>query len=239
MIALQSSYMLNLINDLLDVTRIESGNLDLRPEAGDFLEFARRVAGLQAVLAQRRGIEVVVEAADAPCVAFFDPARMEQVLNNLVGNAVKFSAGGTRIVARVECAAACVRASIIDQGPGIPVEELGTIFKEFHRGTVRPSPGERSTGLGLAIARRIVEAHGGTIGVESEVGRGSTFFFTLPAAPGAGLPRRGGSGRPGSPPAEELPGSGRRARPSARPMRSRSEPACSGQRYLRHQRPPS
>jgi signal transduction histidine kinase len=183
-IALQSRFMLNLINDLLDVTRIESGNLDLHPESGDFRGFARRVAGLQAVLAERRGIQVVVEGEDAPCDAVFDPPRMEQVLNNLIGNAVKFSAGGTRIVVRVECAPGGVRTSVADQGPGIPAEELGKIFKEFHRGTVRPAGGERSTGLGLAIARRIVEAHGGTIGVESEVGRGSTFFFTLPAPPG-------------------------------------------------------
>lgn len=187
-IALQSRFMLNLINDLLDVTRIESGNLDLRPQEGDFLAFARRVAGLQAVLAERRGIAVTVEDGDAPCAAVFDPSRMEQVLNNLIGNAVKFSGDGTRVTVRVECAAGCLRVSVADQGPGIPAGELRAIFKEFHRGTVRPAAGERSTGLGLAIARRIVEAHGGTIGVESEVGQGSTFFFTLPAAPGATCP---------------------------------------------------
>jgi signal transduction histidine kinase len=191
-IALQSRFMLNLINDLLDVARIESGNLDLRPLEGDFLAFARRVAGLQAVLAERRGIAVTVEDGAAPCAAVFDPARMEQVLNNLIGNAVKFSGDGTRVAVRVECAAGCVRVSVADQGPGIPEGELRTIFKEFHRGTARPAAGERSTGLGLAIARRIVEAHGGTIGVESEVGRGSTFFFTLPAAPGAACPGEAG-----------------------------------------------
>jgi signal transduction histidine kinase len=182
----QGRFMLNLINDLLDVTRIESGNLDLRPESGDFRKFAQRVAGLQAVLAERRGIEVVVEGGDAPCVAVFDPPRMEQVLNNLIGNAVKFSAGGTRVVVRVECSPGGVRTSVADQGPGIPADELETIFKEFHRGTAKPAAGERSTGLGLAIARRIVEAHGGTIGVDSEVGKGSTFFFTLPSAPEPG-----------------------------------------------------
>ena len=180
-IALQSRFMLNLINDLLDVARIESGNLDLRPQAGDFLAFARRVAGLQAVLAERRGIEVTVEDGDAPCTAVFDASRLEQVLNNLIGNAVKFSGDGTRVTVRVECASGGVRVSVADQGPGIPAGEQRTIFKEFHRGTVKPAAGERSTGLGLAIARRIVEAHGGTIGVESEVGKGSTFFFTLPA----------------------------------------------------------
>jgi signal transduction histidine kinase len=107
---------------------------------------------------------------------------MEQVLNNLLGNAVKFSRPGTRITVTVARAGAVVRTSVADEGPGIPAAELATIFKEFHRGSTPLPPGERSTGLGLAIARRIVEAHGGAIGVESEVGRGSTFFFTLPAA---------------------------------------------------------
>jgi signal transduction histidine kinase len=183
-IALQSRFMLNLINDLLDVTRIESGHLDLRPEAADFRQFVGRVAGLQAVLAERRRIQVVVEGGDAPCPATFDPSRIEQVLNNLIGNAVKFSADGTRVAVRVECAPGIVRTSVADQGAGIPADELKTIFKEFHRGSVKPVAGERGTGLGLAITRRIVEAHGGTITVESEVGKGSTFTFTLPAAPG-------------------------------------------------------
>jgi len=99
---------------------------------------------------------------------------------------------GARVLVRVGCASGCVRVSVVDQGPGIPEGELHTIFKEFHRGTARPAAGERSTGLGLAIARRIVEAHGGTIGVESAVGKGSTFFFTLPASPGVACP--GGRG---------------------------------------------
>ncbi|HEY5998719.1 MAG TPA: HAMP domain-containing sensor histidine kinase [bacterium] len=183
-IALQSRFMLNLINDLLDVTRIESGHLDLRPQEADFRQFVRRVAGLQAVLAERRRIQVVVEDDDAPCPATFDPSRIEQVLNNLIGNAVKFSAEGTRVAVRVECPPGLVRTSVADQGTGIPADELNTIFKEFHRGSVKPVAGERSTGLGLAIARRIVEAHGGTIAVESEVGKGSTFTFTLPATGG-------------------------------------------------------
>jgi len=181
-ISLQSRFMLNLINDLLDVTRIESGNLDLRPESGDYGQFVRRVAALQGLLAERRGIAVAVEGGENPCVVRFDPARLEQVLNNIIGNAVRYSAAGTRVSVRVEREAGLVRTSVRDQGPGIPAAEQGTIFKAFYRGTAKPAAGERSTGLGLPIARRIVEAHGGTIGVESEVGKGSTFFFTLPAA---------------------------------------------------------
>jgi signal transduction histidine kinase len=106
---------------------------------------------------------------------------MEQVLNNLIGNAVKFSPAGSRIVVRVCREGEFARTSIVDTGPGIPAEELAVLFKPFYRGSAPLPPGERSTGLGLPIDRRIVEAHGGKIGVESRVGHGSTFFFTLPA----------------------------------------------------------
>ena len=105
---------------------------------------------------------------------------MEQVLNNLIGNAVKFSAPGGRIVVRVGEEGRFLHTSVADSGPGIPAAELSALFRPFYRGSAPLPPGERSTGLGLPIARRIVEAHGGRIGVESDVGRGSTFWFTLP-----------------------------------------------------------
>ncbi|MHB8836930.1 MAG: sensor histidine kinase [Candidatus Methylomirabilia bacterium] len=178
----QGRFMLNLINDLLDVTRIESGYLDLKVQSGDWVEFVRHNVFLNAALAARRGIEIEIDVGAAEsCVIPFDRNRMEQVLNNLVGNAVKFSAAGSRIVVRVRREGAFVRVEVIDSGPGIPAEELAALFKPFHRGSARLPPGERSTGLGLPIARRIVEAHGGKIGVESEPGRGSTFSFTIPA----------------------------------------------------------
>jgi signal transduction histidine kinase len=177
----QSGFMLNLINDLLDVSRIESGHLDLRPVPGDYLAFVRRNVGLNAALAGRRQTAVVVESAEqAPLPISFDPNRIDQVLNNLIQNAVKFSPPGGRVVVRVAREDGLVRTRVVDRGAGIPAEDLPTIFKEFHRGSVRPPAGERSTGLGLAIVRRIVEAHGGRVGVESAVGKGSSFSFTLP-----------------------------------------------------------
>jgi signal transduction histidine kinase len=177
----QGRFMLNLINDLLDVTQIESGRLDLKVQTGDLVEFVRRNVDFNASLAARRdvAIDLEVEAAASAMIAF-DPNRVEQVLNNLVGNAVKFSPAGSRIVVRVGCEEELVRVSVIDKGPGIPSEELPVLFKPFYRGSAPLPPGERSTGLGLPIARRIVEAHGGGIGVESQLGRGSTFWFTLP-----------------------------------------------------------
>lgn len=177
----QGRFMLNLINDLLDVTRIESGNLDLKLCSVDWLEFVRHNVDLNGTLAARRGVTIEVECAGPePIVIPFDANRMEQVLNNLIGNAVKFSAAGSRIAVRVLEEGALVRTSVVDGGPGIPAAEMPALFKPFYRGSAPLPPGERSTGLGLPIARRIVEAHGGAIGVESEVGRGSTFWFTLP-----------------------------------------------------------
>jgi len=177
----QGRFMLNLINDLLDVTRIESGHLDLKVLFGDWVECVRRNLDINGALAARRGVTIEADiAAPESFMIPFDPNRMEQVLNNLVGNAVKFSPAGSRIVVRVSSEGEFVRVSVIDSGPGIPPEELAALFRPFYRGSVPLPPGERSTGLGLPIARRIVEAHGGKIGVESQPGRGSTFWFTLP-----------------------------------------------------------
>jgi len=177
----QGRFMLNLINDLLDVTRIESGHLDLKVQSGDWVEFVRRNVGLNGALAARRGVAIQVDVVAAESFTIpFDKNRMEQVLNNLIGNAVKFSPAESRIVVRVSRAGEFVRTSVIDSGPGIPAEEMTALFKPFYHGSAPLPPGERITGLGLPIARRIVEAHGGKIGVESQVGHGSTFWFTLP-----------------------------------------------------------
>jgi len=104
------------------------------------------------------------------------------VLNNLIGNAVKFSHRGTRVRVRLTATASAVTVAIQDQGQGIPAADLPLLFKPFARVSVRSTAGEQSTGLGLAICRKVIEGHGGSIRVESEVGRGSTFIVTLPIA---------------------------------------------------------
>jgi signal transduction histidine kinase len=177
----QGRFMLDLVSDLLDVSRIESGNLDLSVQPGDWVDFVRRNARINGALAARRGVTIEVEAAGFESALIrFDPNRAEQVLNNLIGNAVKFSPAGERIVVRIGREGGFLRTSIADNGPGIAADELPALFRPFYRGSALQSAGERSTGLGLPIARRIVEAHGGKVGVKSEVGRGSTFWFTLP-----------------------------------------------------------
>ncbi len=168
-----------LIQDLLEVVRIERGKLsiDLRPEPlGPLLEEA---AGMLRHLASARAITLErVGDADLPAVVM-DGARILQVISNLAGNAIKFTPEGGRIVVRCEAAEGEVRLSVSDTGPGIAPEQLPHVFGHFWQGS---DADQRGIGLGLSIARGIVEAHGGRIWVESVPGEGTTFHFTLPRA---------------------------------------------------------
>jgi signal transduction histidine kinase len=104
------------------------------------------------------------------------------VLNNLISNALKFAYGGTTITVTLKSGAKEVTIAVADQGQGIAADELGKLFKPYSQTRTRSTAREKSTGLGLAIVRRIVEAHGGSIRVESELGRGSTFYVSIPVA---------------------------------------------------------
>jgi signal transduction histidine kinase len=112
-----------------------------------------------------------------------DPVKIEQVLSNLLSNAVKFSHSGSEVAIRLERQADHVVISVKDEGQGIPPEEIDRLFEWFGRTSVKGTEGEKSAGLGLAIARKIVLGHGGKIWVGSEVGKGSTFYVSLPLEP--------------------------------------------------------
>ncbi len=178
-IVAQTRHMLGLINDLLDVSQIEAGTLelDLQPVAvKDFLEEAvHRHTGLAAP----KGTKVLLEPVPEGTV-MADPLRLRQVIDNLISNAVKYSPPGSTVTVRAERNPGYWRISVQDEGPGISKEEQQNLFQYFARLSTKPTGDEPSTGLGLAISRRMVEAHGGEIGVESEPGKGSTFWFTLP-----------------------------------------------------------
>ena len=171
--------MNRMIQDLLDVKRMEGGTLtmDLKPESADVLvndtiEMLRPLAS---------GSSIVMEAniADSLPQVIADGARIQQVLSNLVGNAVKFTPRQGRITVSADLLETEVRFAVIDTGPGIPPEQVPHIFGRFWQAR---SADRRGIGLGLAIAKGIVEAHRGRIWVESQVGLGSTFYFTLPTA---------------------------------------------------------
>ncbi len=175
-----SEFMLHLINELLDVSTIESGQLHLECVPTDLGELARRNVTLNRVLAQQKHIELELTVGAALPLLTLDRGKLEQVLNNLIGNAIKYSYPNTRITVSLTSADRDVTVAVSDQGQGIPETDLPKLFKAFGRANVRTTAGEQSTGLGLAIARKIIEGHGGTIAVQSQVGAGSTFSFHLP-----------------------------------------------------------
>ncbi|MBU9888791.1 MAG: GAF domain-containing sensor histidine kinase [Candidatus Omnitrophica bacterium] len=178
--------MLNLISDLLNVSAIESGKLDLRPRKVNLEAYLRESHKANALLAQAKSIELVLDVPSKLPELWMDPERIDQVINNLVANAIKFSQPKTKIVLKAVLLDRAVAISVIDQGQGIPGDELPRLFSFFGKTTVRPTSGESSTGLGLAISKRLIEAHQGMIWVESQSGKGSMFTFTLPITPSDG-----------------------------------------------------
>ena len=175
-----SEFLLRMVTDILDVTAIEAGQLNLDRRLTDVGKLIRHNVTLNGVLAAKKDITVEFDPPGAIPKLAIDAGKVEQVLNNLIGNAVKFSRRGTRVRVRMTATDETVTVAVEDRGQGIPAAEFSKLFKPFSKLSVRSTDGEQSTGLGLAIVRRIVEGHGGRIWVESDVGKGSTFYFTLP-----------------------------------------------------------
>ena len=167
------------MNDLLDVATIQSGKLELDLQVTDLEELVARNVSLNQLLADRKAIELHTHFGDGLLPVMADSAKIEQVLNNLVSNAVKYSYPQSRVEISLVRDQQGVVLSVRDHGQGIPKEEMGKLFTMFGRTSVRSTGGEQSTGLGLAISKRIVEGHKGQIWVESTVGEGSTFFVRL------------------------------------------------------------
>ena len=176
-----SKFMLQLVEDFLDISSIESGNLNLDRRLSDPRKLLEHNVRINAKLARQKEIHVDLRIEGALPNLALDAGKIEQVLNNLISNAVKFSRAGTAVEVRAKAQGSGVLISVRDQGPGIAEVERDRLFRPFSRTSVHSTGGERSTGLGLAISRRIVEGHGGKIWVESQEGVGSVFFFTLPA----------------------------------------------------------
>lgn len=164
--------------ELLDLSKIESGQvaLDLAPVSPQ--ELLTSAADRMKLQAERAGLTLRVESPNDLPVVRADKARLEQVLVNLIHNAVKFTRPGGEVVLLADAAQGGVRFGVKDTGIGIPADDLPRVFERFYR--VDKSRTGSGTGLGLSIARHIVEAHGGRIWAESEEGRGSTFFFSIP-----------------------------------------------------------
>ncbi|MGI8547113.1 MAG: sensor histidine kinase [Gemmatimonadaceae bacterium] len=177
-IVLRSGERMNrLIQDLLDVRRIDSDRLSIEPRSVPAVALLGEATEMLRLLAAASRLDLVLDAPDDLPNVLADPPRIHQVLSNLIGNAIKFTPQGGRITLRGTRNEADMRVAVCDTGPGIPAEQLPHIFGQFWQGT---RADHRGIGLGLAIAKGIVEAHRGRIWVESTVGEGSKFFFTLP-----------------------------------------------------------
>ncbi len=175
-----SELMLHIIEDLLDLAKIESGRLELDLARVDLVGLAERNVALNRALAAKKGTAIELRCEEGPFPMLVDPPKIEQVLNNLIGNAVKFSPPGSTVEVRLSRRDGRAAVAVADQGPGVPPEELDRLFRPFERTRVRSTAGEKSTGLGLAIVKRIVEGHQGEIRVESGPEGGSVFVVTLP-----------------------------------------------------------
>ena len=175
-----SEFMLHLLEDLLDIAAIESGKLLLVLQKTDLQKLVVENANLNAVIAAKKNIHIQVETHGSIPEVKIDVNKIEQVMNNLISNAIKYSIPETLIQVNISLDDGFIIVAVTDQGQGIPTDEMEKLFKPFQRTSVRATGGEKSTGLGLSIVRNIVIGHGGNIWVKSMVGEGSTFFFSLP-----------------------------------------------------------
>ncbi|MES1165706.1 MAG: PAS domain S-box protein [Verrucomicrobiota bacterium] len=190
-------HLLKLINEVLDLSRVEAGRLELRPEPVDLAALIGEVRDTLRVLAAERRIHTAVEVDDAVARPIVDPDKLKQVLYNYLANALKFTPDGGRVTTRARREGdALFRIEVEDTGIGIPAHELDRLFVEFQQldsGTAKRFQG---TGLGLALTKKLVEAQGGRVGVTSTPGHGSTFFAVLPLRPRTEADRSETRGQP-------------------------------------------
>lgn len=172
--------MLRILDDLLDIANIEAGRFSLHMTPGDMSAKIQSVIDRLTPLAAAKDMRLSCRCPEAMPEIPFDAVRIEQLLTNLVTNAVKYAPPGTAIRIEAACTESALTVSVTDQGVGVSFEEREQIFEPFGRGQAQPTGGEKSTGLGLCIARSIARGHGGDLTVASPPGQGATFVFSLP-----------------------------------------------------------
>jgi signal transduction histidine kinase len=174
--------MAKLVNNLLDLGRIEFG-VGLQVDSIPVLDILERVTGSLQMQAKQKQISIGVEIPkDLPHAIEADQALLQQALYNLVENALKYTPEGGEVTIHLQTAPSELTFAVQDSGIGIPKNDLPRLFEKFYRGTHREALAQRGTGLGLAIVKSIAERHGGSVWVESELGKGSTFYLQIPLA---------------------------------------------------------
>lgn len=178
----ESERMLSMLNTLMDITEAETGMMKLQRETVDLCQLAREVVELYQYVAEEKKITIET-GLPAPCVASVDRTRMRQVFANLLDNAVKYTPEGGHVTVAVRCEGEQAVAIFRDTGIGIPIEERDKIWLRLYRGD--KSRSQRGLGLGLSLVKAVVQAHGGSVAVSSEVGKGSDFTVRLPIGTGS------------------------------------------------------
>jgi len=173
-------HLLTLINDILDLSKIEAGRMDLDVDRFSLVEALNNGITMIRERASRHAIKVTLDVAPDLDLIEADPRKVKQVLFNLLSNAVKFTSDGGRVEVTARRANGDAVIAVRDTGIGSAPEDQSRIFEEFQQARRQSERSREGTGLGLALAKRFVELHGGRIWVESAVGKGSTFTFTLP-----------------------------------------------------------
>lgn len=175
----ESERLIRLINDILDLRKIEAGKLDLKVERTDADELVAATIDSIKSMAEAAGVKLKTEG-DFHCELLCDRDRLTQVLTNLISNAIKFSPKDSAVLVRGEKQDHALRLSVVDAGPGIPADQITKLFGKFQQLDSSSTRSKGGTGLGLAISKALVEQHGGKIGLDTEVGKGSTFWFETP-----------------------------------------------------------
>jgi len=170
---------INLVSDLLDIAKIESGKLDLELRPTDLMVVVMQSLAAVRFISESKHIPILYEPAEMPDM-MLDPKRMQQVVVNLLSNAIKYSHPHTKVKISVSESDKEVVLTVKDAGQGIPADDIGKLFQPFVKANVKSTGGEQSTGLGLVICKKITEAHGGRIWVESQISVGTTFFVAIP-----------------------------------------------------------
>src|SRR5262249_52727439 len=184
-IQMSGRHLLRLINDVLDLSKIEAGRMELAPGEYSVFDTVEAVRASLASLAAEKGLAFVTRVPEDLPLAYGDSKRITQCLANLAGNALKFTREG-RVEIAVEHLDGSLRFRVADTGIGIPRDRIEGLFAEFQQADATIAREFGGTGLGLSIAKKFVEMHGGRIWVESELGKGSTFFFSIPLRMDAG-----------------------------------------------------
>jgi signal transduction histidine kinase len=192
-----SRHLLQLINDVLDLAKVESGKMEFRPEAVHLPRLVGEVKDILRTLAGKNRIQLDVEVAPETQDVLLDPAKLKQVLYNYLSNAIKFSSEGGRVWIRaLPEGADQFRIEVEDQGIGIAEKDLHRLFVEFQQLDSSTGKKYQGTGLGLALTKRIVEAQGGRVEVTSIPGKGSIFSAILPRISGGAPGEHSGKARP-------------------------------------------